>query len=166
MSLHFAQKSKIIEVVDRLLIAQGLHCRDILWTHINPVTLTLFLDGKEKIGLQETTEATKKILDFTHLLDPLLPATEYQLEVSSPGIDKSLRTSEHFQEAAGEAVFVKVASKIDGKVVFKGKLIECNAENINVEVRSKMHCIPIVSIIQANLIDKKLDQKEDLNHGS
>ncbi len=166
LSLLFAQKLKIIEIIDRLLGDQGLHCRDVMWSPASPITLTLFIDGKEKIGLGETTSATKSILEYTHLIDPLLPSADYQLEVSSPGIDKPLRTSEHFQEAEGGSVFVKVNSKIDGKVVFKGKLVSCNVEFIAVEVREKKHLIPIVNIVQANLIDKTLGQKEDVSHGS
>ena len=166
LSLQFAQKLKIIEIIDKLLISIEVHCRDLIWTAGHPATFTVFLDGKENIGLDITTAATKIILDQTDMLDRFLPSADYLLEVSSPGFEKPLRTSQHFHEAEGESIFVKVDSKIDGKVVFKGKLLQCDVESIAIEVRDKKHYIPIISIVQANLINKKLGQKEDLSHGS
>ena len=46
-----------------------------------------------------------------------------QLEVSSPGIDRPLRTPEHFARFAGETVTVKTTGPIDGRSSFTGELL-------------------------------------------
>ena len=155
-----------MEILDQLFVSLSLHCRDLIWSPAHPSTLTLFIDGKEKIGLDDTSAATSIVLDNTDLLDKYLPHSDYQLEVSSPGYEKPLRTPQHFSEVQGESIFVKVSQKVDGKVVFKGKLLQCDVETIDVEVRDKKYSIPIVNILQANLIDKKFGHKEDMSHGS
>lgn len=54
-------------------------------------------------------------------LDPFPGA--YMLEVSSPGIDRPLRTPEHFARFAGETVMVKTTGPIDGRSSFTGELL-------------------------------------------
>jgi ribosome maturation factor RimP len=69
----------------------------------------------------------------THLINPLLDVTppmggEYRLEVSSPGIERRLKTLEHFQQSIGE----KVACSTITKEKFEGELISVNGEEITV----------------------------------
>ena len=65
-------------------------------------------------------------VSYTHLdvykrQDPFPGA--YMLEVSSPGIDRPLRTPEHFARFAGETVTVKTTGPIDGRSSFTGELL-------------------------------------------
>ena len=56
------------------------------------------------------------------ITQPTLPGA-YMLEVSSPGIDRPLRTPEHFARFAGETVTVKTTGPIDGRSSFTGELL-------------------------------------------
>jgi len=67
----------------------------------------------------------------THLINPLLDVTpamsgEYRLEVSSPGIERRLKTLEHFSQSVGE----KVALSTVNKEKFEGELLSVNGEEI------------------------------------
>ncbi|MDD4856371.1 MAG: ribosome maturation factor RimP, partial [Sulfuricurvum sp.] len=64
---------------------------------------------------------------LTHLINPLLDVTppmsgEYRLEVSSPGIERRLKTLEHFAQSVGE----KVAFSTITKDKFEGELLSVN----------------------------------------
>jgi ribosome maturation factor RimP len=47
----------------------------------------------------------------------------YQLEVSSPGLDRTLSKPEHYARFADSTVKIKVYQPIDGQKVFRGKLL-------------------------------------------
>ena len=70
---------------------------------------------------------------LTHLINPLLDVTppmsgEYRLEVSSPGIERRLKTLEHFTQSVGE----KVAFSTINKEKFEGELLRVEGEEITV----------------------------------
>lgn len=67
----------------------------------------------------------------THLINPLLDVTppmsgEYRLEVSSPGIERRLKTLDHFKQSVGEKALVNLI----GKEKFEGEILEVVEEEI------------------------------------
>jgi len=71
--------------------------------------------------------------ELTHLINPLLDVTppmsgEYRLEVSSPGIERRLKTLEHFAQSVGE----KVSFSTLTKEKFEGELLSVDGEEITV----------------------------------
>ena len=87
----------------------------------------------------------------THALDDL--RAEHALNVSSPGLDRPLRTRRHFERALGRRVFVKTAERRDGRANFRGRLTEAGLDQIALalddgdEVR-----IPYNAIAKAHVI--------------
>ena len=73
-------------------------------------------------------------VEATHLISPLLDVEapvrgDYRLEVSSPGIERPLKTLSHFQNALGESA--KVALLGGGKL--RGKLLHVNDKIVTLE---------------------------------
>ena len=66
-------------------------------------TIRVFIDCEGGVGFDELSSAQSWINDVMDELDPFPGA--YTLEVSSPGIDRPLRTLEHFQRFEGEKAF-------------------------------------------------------------
>ncbi|MGZ5208469.1 MAG: ribosome maturation factor RimP [Sulfuricurvum sp.] len=71
--------------------------------------------------------------EVTHLINPLLDVTppmggEYRLEVSSPGIERRLKTLEHFVQSVGE----KVALSTVNKEKFEGEILSVVGEEITI----------------------------------
>ena len=74
---------------------------------------------------------------------------EYSVEVSSPGIERPLRTREHFADAVGSRVKVRTASKkLKGEVVSAGETSVTVAAADGAEIH-----IPYAEIVRANLLD-------------
>jgi ribosome maturation factor RimP len=75
----------------------------------------------------------------------------YSVEVSSPGLERPLRTREHFRGAEGRRVRVKTAAgtRVRGEVVTAGErsfqLVNGTGEPVD---------IPYEEIVRANLIDE------------
>jgi ribosome maturation factor RimP len=89
----------------------------------------------------------------TRALDPY--RTDYTIDVSSPGPERPLRKPEHFAEAVGTHVVVR----LDGgkRNRHRGVLIEAGDEAITLEAGGAGEIrIPYESIVRANLIDEGL----------
>ncbi|OCL84514.1 ribosome maturation factor RimP [Arcobacter porcinus] len=74
-----------------------------------------------------------KCADISRLISPLLDVEDpiygkYFLEVSSPGIERKLRKTEHFIASVGELVRVKT----NGLAVYEGELVEANEDKISI----------------------------------
>ncbi|MEA3374183.1 MAG: ribosome maturation factor RimP [Campylobacterota bacterium] len=72
-----------------------------------------------------------KCVEATHLISPLLDVTppvsgEYRLEVSSPGIERKLKTLQNFKNSVGEKVAVATVEKVK----LRGELLRVEGENI------------------------------------
>ncbi|MBX7491404.1 ribosome maturation factor RimP [Helicobacter turcicus] len=75
----------------------------------------------QKVSLDDCQEVS---LALSPLLDVEMPDFEkYYLEVSSPGIERVLKTFEHYKGAINELVKIKTFQEIEGKKEFKGRLV-------------------------------------------
>jgi ribosome maturation factor RimP len=80
---------------------------------------------------------------------------EYTIDVSSPGIERPVRTPQHFTEAVGRTVALRTAEPVGGRSKFKGEVKEAGAEALTVSVDGTDIDIPYESIVRGNLIDER-----------
>lgn len=73
------------------------------------------------------TRAISRLLDET---DPIAGA--FTLEVSSPGLERPLRTAEHFSRAVGETISVKTHPGVEGERRFQAVVVGADAESVTV----------------------------------
>jgi ribosome maturation factor RimP len=75
---------------------------------------------------------------------------EYSVEVSSPGLERPLRTQEHFEAALGRRIQLRTGGrKLRGEVVSAGEQSVKVAASDGTEIE-----IPYTEIVRANLIDE------------
>jgi ribosome maturation factor RimP len=86
-----------------LLEARGL---DLVDVEVQGAQLTVFVDREGGVGLDELGEATRDVSAALDELDPM--PGRYTLSVSSPGLERRLRTPAHFARAVGETVTVRI----------------------------------------------------------
>ena len=128
--------------------------------------LTVFI-----INENTKTASIEECIRFDKSIDPYIeneawvPA-KLVLEVSSPGLERKLRISKHFQYSLGEQVALHLEKEL-GQILtespekmkknkqFKGKLLKANVESIEIEDELK-HCyvIPMEYISKAKQIFK------------
>lgn len=73
-------------------------------------------------------------VEATHLISPLLDVTppvsgHYRLEVSSPGIERKLKTLQHFENSVGEKVSVTTMDKVK----YRGELLRVEGETVIID---------------------------------
>ncbi len=88
-----------------LLEARGL---DLVDVELHGAQLTVFVDREGGVGLDELGDATREVSAALDEIDPI--PGRYTLSVSSPGLERRLRTPAHFARAVGETVTLRVDS--------------------------------------------------------
>ncbi len=107
----------LVEALSPLLVSRGLDLIDI---ERKGAQLTVFVDREGGVGLDELGEASRAVSSALDELDPI--PGRYTLSVSSPGLERRLRTPAHFARAVGETVTVRVLSGTDAVRRVQGTL--------------------------------------------
>jgi ribosome maturation factor RimP len=111
--------------------------------------LRLFIDKEDGINLEDCEKVSSAVSALLDVEDPL--PGQYNLEVSSPGSDRTLTKLAHFQRFTGETVKVQMRFPIEGRRRFRGKLLSADEENIVVEVDGESHTLVMAKIDIARL---------------
>jgi ribosome maturation factor RimP len=111
--------------------------------------LRLYLDAEAGITLEDCERVSRAVSELLDAEDPI--PGQYTLEVSSPGLERPLRTAEQFGRFVGETVFVETVQAVEGRRRFKGALTAAGAETVEVEVDGQRWTLPINGIRKAHL---------------
>ena len=76
----------------------------------------------------------------------------YDLEVSSPGLDRPLFEPRHFNRHRGETVKIRLASPIEGRRQFRGVLAGCRDGSILIDVDGAEYALPLDSVGSARIV--------------
>jgi len=104
------------------------------------------------VTLEDCADVSRDISSVLDVED-LIPQEQYNLEVSSPGLDRPLRTAADFVRFVGKAAKVKLKHPApDGQRLLRGLLVEAPEGKVAVIVDGKRIEAPLDDIAQANLV--------------
>jgi ribosome maturation factor RimP len=112
--------------------------------------LRLTIDKPEGISLDDCEKVSRAVSALLDVEDPV--KSEYNLEVSSPGLDRKLTKVQHFQRFKGETLKVTMRFPLEGRRRFRGTLLSSDDKNIVVEVDGESHSLPLSMIDTARLV--------------
>ena len=122
---------KIQNYLGELLPDMGLELFDVQFrTEAHGWVLRVFIDSSDGISLDQCTDVSRELgqyLDVEEVIDHA-----YNLEVSSPGLERPLRSIEEFKKYEGKKARVKIHNAIDGVKTFEGVIGDVGEEMINI----------------------------------
>ena len=89
-------------------------------------TLKLFIDAGAGITIEHCERVSRQVSALLDVEEPIAGA--YRLEVSSPGLDRTLYRHEQFEASVGEQVAVQLAVPIAGRRRIEGVLVGLEAD--------------------------------------
>lgn len=104
--------------------------------------------GVDVDALSEVSERISRRLD----LEASAPRGSYALEVSSPGLERPLRTARHFVASVGRPAKVKTEIEIDGARVHEGVIARADDEAVVLVLPAGERRIPLASIASARTV--------------
>ena len=112
-------------------------------------TIRVYIDTPEGVSFDQLAAAQAWIDPVIEEIDPFPGA--YTIEVSSPGIDRPLRTLDHFRKYAGDKAKIKTINPIDGRANWTGVIDSAEEDAVILRVDDASVCIPLNNIKAANL---------------
>jgi len=144
---------KVRAIAAPLASAEGLELVDVeLAGAGGRSTLRLFIDKDGGVSLDDCSSVSRAVSAALDVEDPIDGA--YDLEVSSPGLDRPLRVPEHFRKFAGEKVRVKAYAPIpelENRKTFVGTLDGFEDGRVLVEVDGKVFPVPLEQVAKAHV---------------
>jgi ribosome maturation factor RimP len=115
----------------------------------------LFIDRPEGDGAVPIShkDCERVSRDVSAALDVAnLVSHSYQLEVSSPGLDRPLRRERDFARFAGRSARIRLSEAAEGRRNFSGTLRGAQNGLVDIECDGRSYQLPIAAVAKANLI--------------
>lgn len=126
-------KGKVAEVATEICQDLGYELVDVEFKKgAKHNLISIFIYKEDGIGLDDCESVSRKI---DEILDKEEDLTDpYYLEVSSPGLDRPIKTKDDYRRNLGKEVEVKLYAPIDGKKQFEGFLTSYDDESVLIKM--------------------------------
>ena len=130
-------EKKTKELLEKIILDLGYELYDIEYAKEGKeYHLCIYIDKPgEGISIndcEKVNDAINQVLDDADIIKE-----QYFLEISSAGLERKLRTKEHFIKQIGNKIEVKLFSKIDNENVYSGILKEYNDDYLLLQLEDK-----------------------------
>jgi len=112
--------------------------------------LRLYLDASDGVTLGDCESVSREVAALMDVEDPI--KVPYQLEVSSPGMDRPLTKPMHFERFAGSKARVELEVPQNGQRRFVGVIAGINGEAVRLVVQQGEVQLPFSAISRARLV--------------
>jgi len=114
-------------------------------------TLRVYIDRDEGVNLDDCAAISHQVSGILDVEEPIAQA--YDLEISSPGIDRPLFKITDFERYSGRIAKLKLAVGLRGRKNFKGRLTGVtDSKWVTIEVDGEQFDLPYADIAKANLV--------------
>src|SRR5258707_9585278 len=102
------------------------------------------------MDVEGCTTLSHVLLDFIEAEDPV--EGDFELEVSSPGIDRPLTRLMDFSRWAGHEAKIELHTPIEGRKRFRGRLLGLDGSDVTLQMQDARVSFPFAQIAEAKLV--------------
>jgi ribosome maturation factor RimP len=122
---------RLWQLIEPYVAAEGIELDDLEIAGGGKVSIVrVVIDAEDPIDVDRIARISRGLSRLLDEADPFPGA--YTLEVSSPGLERKLRTPRHYAKSIGREVKVKTRTDIDGKKVHRGVLRAVNGDGFTI----------------------------------
>ncbi|MBO0693780.1 MAG: ribosome maturation factor RimP, partial [Acidimicrobiaceae bacterium] len=129
----------IRELSEPLLAGAGLQLWDV---EVGKGVVRILVDREGGVDLDALTRASHTLSGLFDDHPEVAPPGAYQLEVSSPGVERTLRTVEQYRRYIGELVSIKLTAALEGQRRWRGTLVSADAEGVQITPEDRSTPVP------------------------
>jgi ribosome maturation factor RimP len=112
--------------------------------------VTIYIDKPEGIAIEDCETVSREVAALLDVEDPI--PGHYNLEVSSPGLDRPLFTPAQFEQFRGETARVTVFAPVDGRRKFKGAILGAADDVVRIDQDGAEVALEMSNIVKARLV--------------
>lgn len=141
----------VLELLEPVGKTHGYEIVDVDWTNdAGKSVLRVYIDKDGGVDVDDCSKLSGYFEDVLDMEDAL--SGKYQFEVSSPGLNRPLRTKPHYEKALGQKVHIVTHEKIDGRKNYKGILKAAEEAHVVVEIDNQEFQVPLAQIAKAHIV--------------
>lgn len=144
--------SNIWSIIEPVVEGMGYEVVDIEYRpHPTDGLLRVYIDGPKGIVLEDCTAVSHQLSSVLDVEDPV--PGQFNLEISSPGLDRPLRKVVDFQRFAGSRVKIKLTvPTLEGQRNFTGELKGVENDEVILEMDGETHYLALDTIDKARIV--------------
>ena len=112
--------------------------------------LRIYIDKEDGVGIEDCEVVSRETAALLDVKDPI--RSKYNLEVSSPGLDRPLFTLAHFIEFTGCVAQINMFAPQDGRRNFSGTILGTNENGVSIEQDGVEVTLDFDNIAKARLV--------------
>lgn len=143
-------EQKLTELISAPVEALGYELVGIEFIRGRTSTLRIYIDSEEGINVDDCADVSHQVSAVMDVEDPITVA--YNLEVSSPGLERPLFTAEHYARFAGDEVSLILRMAVQNRRKWQGIIKSVEGEMITVTVEGNDEVFALSNIQKANLV--------------
>ena len=144
-------ESAITELIEPTVLAMELQLWGIDLSQRGKYSiLRIYIEREEGVTITDCEKVSRQVSAILDMEDPI--AGEYTLEVSSPGLDRPLFTSEQFGRFIGSDVKVRLLHPVDGRRKLNGSIENVSGDEIMLSVDGEGFRLQHTDIEKANVV--------------
>ena len=141
---------KVKEIAEVYLREHGIELIDIIFRRESSgLILRIVADTADRITVSECADLNNFLSEALDREDVI--QDRYTLEVSSPGLDRPIKTDRDFERSMGKEFELTTFEAIDGKKTHEGVLVGIDKDNVVIERQGISTVIPRIKIALARL---------------
>lgn len=114
--------------------------------------LRVYIDTETGVTLDDCSRVSNQISGILDIED--LIHGKYDLEVSSPGLDRLLFKEEHFRKFIGNQVKIKLRVPVQGRRNYIGVIKDVELNKVSILVEGNIVAVPIENVDKARIVPK------------
>lgn len=147
----YRQNQALLDLFEPEVVAIGYELLGIeLTQNGNGSILRVYIDKDGGVDIDDCVAVSHQLTGLLDVEDPI--AGHYDLEVSSPGLDRPLFTIEQFNKFIGETVKIRLYEKHNGRKRFVGVLHAVNDDEVVINCEDEEYKVPFRLIERARLV--------------
>ena len=127
---------RVMDIAEPLVEAQNLKLIEVDYLKEgDDWILRVFIENPNgDLKLEQCENVSRMLSQELDRIDPI--DDSYILEVSSPGLERPLKTDQDFEKNIGEIIFIKTYAPFQGQKEFTGKLLNFSDESVKIQLEN------------------------------
>ncbi|WP_445495330.1 ribosome maturation factor RimP [Photorhabdus sp. SF281] len=143
-------EQKLTAMISAPVEALGFELVGLEFIRARVSTLRIYIDSENGITVDDCADVSHQVSAVLDVEDPI--SVLYNLEISSPGLERPLFTAEHYQRFIGEEISLVLRIAMQNRRKWLGIIKTVDGEMITVTVDGKDEVFALSNIQKANLV--------------
>ncbi|WP_434526081.1 ribosome maturation factor RimP [Photorhabdus asymbiotica] len=143
-------EQKLTAMISAPVEALGFELVGLEFIRARVSTLRIYIDSENGITVDDCADVSHQVSAVLDVEDPI--SVLYNLEISSPGLERPLFTAEHYQRFIGEEISLVLRLAMQNRRKWLGVIKTVDGEMITVTVDGKDEVFALSNIQKANLV--------------